>query len=73
MSADTNKKGEIMPKPIINSEDCTACGSCVEACPNGVLEIEDTAVSVVNEDECVACEACIEECPMGAITKIEED
>ena len=67
------RKGDGMPRPIINTEDCTACGSCVEVCPNGVLEIEDTAVSVVNEDECVACEACIEECPMGAITKIEED
>ena len=62
-----------MPRPIITNEDCTACGSCVEACPNGVLEIVDTKVEVVNEDECVACEACIEECPMGVITKIEED
>ena len=62
-----------MPRPIINDEDCTACGSCVEACPNEVLAIEDTCVEVINEDGCVACEACIEECPLGVITKIEED
>lgn len=62
-----------MARPIINIDDCTACGSCVDACPNGVLEIVDTHVEVVNEDECIACETCIEECPMGAITKIEED
>ena len=73
MCACTKRKETSMPRPIINTEDCTACGSCVEACPNGVLEIEDTAVSVVNEDECVACEACVEECLMGAISKIEED
>lgn len=62
-----------MPRPIINDEDCTACGACVEACPNGVLEIEDTKVSIVDEDECVACEACVEECPMGVIERIDED
>lgn len=62
-----------MPRPIINDEDCTACGSCVEACPNGVLEIEGTHVAVVNEDECIGCENCMEECPMGVIEKIEED
>lgn len=62
-----------MAHPIINGEECTACGSCVEVCPNGVLEIEGTCVEVVNEDECIACENCIEECPMGVITEIAED
>lgn len=62
-----------MPRPIINTEDCTACGSCVEACPNDVLAIEDTCVTIVNEDECIACESCVEECLMGAISKIDEE
>lgn len=62
-----------MPRPILEKEECTACGACVEACPNGVLEIVGTAVDVVNEDECIACEACIEECPMGVITAIDEE
>jgi len=62
-----------MPRPIINTDDCSACGICVDACPEGVLEITgDTAVAV-NDDDCTACAACMEECPMGAIEEIEED
>ncbi len=30
-----------MPYPVIDVDECTACGSCVDACPMGVLEIED--------------------------------
>lgn len=62
-----------MPRPIINDEECTACGACVDACPNGVLELEETSVTIINEDDCIGCENCIEECSMGVITKIEED
>ncbi len=61
-----------MPRPIINTDDCSACGICVDACPESVLEIVgDTAVAV-NDDDCTACSACMEECPMGAIEEIEE-
>lgn len=62
-----------MPRPIINEEDCSACGICVDACPNGVLEIVGDVVEPVHEDNCDACATCMEECPMGAITEIEED
>ncbi len=62
-----------MPRPTINTDDCSACGICVDACPEGVLEIVgDTTVSV-NDDDCTGCAACMEECPMGAIEEIEED
>lgn len=62
-----------MPYPVINNEECTACGACVDACPNECLEIEESSVALVNEDNCIGCENCIEECPMGVITSIEED
>jgi NAD-dependent dihydropyrimidine dehydrogenase PreA subunit len=63
----------LMPRPIINSDECSACGICVDTCPNGVLDIVGDSASVVNEDDCVACGDCMEECPMGAIEEIEED
>jgi NAD-dependent dihydropyrimidine dehydrogenase PreA subunit len=62
-----------VPRPIINEEDCSACGICVDSCPEGVLEIVGDAAQAVNEDDCTACATCIEECPMGAITEIEEE
>lgn len=55
-----------MAAPVVNEEECTGCGACVDACPAGVLELGDTAV-VANPDECAECEACVEECPVDAI------
>ncbi len=62
-----------MPRPIIDQDECSGCGVCTDACPNGVLELVGDVAEVVNEDECTACESCLEECPMGAITEVEED
>jgi NAD-dependent dihydropyrimidine dehydrogenase PreA subunit len=62
-----------MPRPVIKEDDCSACGICVDACPNGVLELVGDLAEPVNDDECDACAACMEECPMGAITEIEDE
>ncbi len=62
-----------MPRPIIEADDCSACGICVDACPEGVLELVGDVAVAVNDDDCTACAACMEECPMGAIPEIEED
>jgi len=62
-----------MSRPIISSDDCSACGICIDACPENVLEIVADAAEPVREDDCTACGTCMEECPMGAITEIEED
>jgi len=63
----------MMPRPIINPDDCSACGICVDACPNGVIEIVGDNAEPVNDENCDACATCMEECPMGAISEIEED
>lgn len=60
-----------MSKPIIDTDECTGCGICVDTCPNDVLELIDDVSTVVNEEACTGCGACAEECPMEAI-KIEE-
>ena len=62
-----------MPRPVINSDDCSACGICVDECPNGVIEIVGDAAEPVHDENCDGCEACMEVCPMGAISEIEED
>ncbi|MRR11797.1 4Fe-4S ferredoxin, partial [bacterium] len=41
-----------MPRPIINTDECSACGICVDACPEGVLEIVGESAEPVNEDSC---------------------
>ncbi len=61
-----------MSKPIIDADECIACGVCVDACPSGVLDLGDIA-EVVDEDNCIACGACLDACPSGAIIEISED
>jgi NAD-dependent dihydropyrimidine dehydrogenase PreA subunit len=62
-----------MPHPIINADECTGCGICVDTCTQDVLDIVRDMATVINEDACTGCGECMEECPMGAIEDIEED
>jgi ferredoxin len=56
-----------MGKPVVNADDCSACGICVDECPNGALDLEDVA-TLARPDDCEECGACADACPSGAIT-----
>lgn len=47
------------------SDDCVACGACVEACPTEAITESDGKYEI-NADICVGCGACAEACPVGA-------
>ena len=47
------------------SDDCVACGACVEACPMGCITEGDGKYEI-DADTCVSCGACAEACPVGA-------
>ena len=52
------------------SDECTACGSCQEACPvDAISEGEDKYV--IDPDTCTDCGSCVEECPVDAISPAE--
>lgn len=55
-----------MSAPIIDTDECSGCGICVDTCPAGVLDIVGSSAQVVNEDGCTECGECMEECPLGA-------
>jgi len=50
----------------IDSELCTACESCMAACPYGGIEIIEG--SAVITPDCNLCGACVDACPVEAIT-----
>lgn len=50
----------------IDKEKCTACGTCVDACPVEAIKLEDKAV--VDKENCIDCGTCVDECPEGAIS-----
>ena len=63
-------KGDI----IINIEKCKGCELCMEACPEGALELSKQVnqkgylYAVKVEDTCTGCTSCALVCPDGAIT-----
>ena len=53
-------------KPVPQADRCTACGSCVRACPREAIEIRDK-LARVDYGRCIRCYCCHEMCPEKAI------
>lgn len=49
---------------------CDACGACLEACPRGALERQDTAI-LHHPARCEACGACEALCPRSATPRAQ--
>jgi formate hydrogenlyase subunit 6/NADH:ubiquinone oxidoreductase subunit I len=46
------------------TEECLACGACIDECPSGAIQEGD--IYSITED-CVECGACVDCCPTSAI------
>jgi ferredoxin len=58
-----NKKTVIMAYLI--SDDCTACGTCIDECP--VEAISEGDIYKIDPDMCTDCGTCADACPIEAI------
>ena len=58
--------------PIINKENCIACGLCADVCPMDVFfGSEENEIPVVAyPDECWHCNACVLDCPVDGAIKL---
>ena len=54
-------------RPIIDVDECTGCGLCVDVCEQEVLDLVDDIASIVNAEACTGCGDCFDECPVEAI------
>ncbi len=55
---------------VVNTDACTACGLCLDACPYGAIEMGlagDRAVAVISETGCKGCGGCVPVCAENAI------
>jgi ferredoxin len=53
--------------PYSISEECIACGSCIDECP--VEAISEGDIYVIDADLCCECGSCAEVCPVEAISQ----
>lgn len=47
----------------IDEKRCTACAKCVEACPMGVLSVDEGKLKIVDIYACTQCGECVKACP----------
>lgn len=48
------------------SNDCVACGTCIDECPVGAISEGD--IYSINPEACTECGTCAEVCPNEAIS-----
>jgi len=67
-------KGRVKVEAITsfcNERICKGCGNCVEVCPFGAVELEQTSekrkVANVDQVKCKGCGCCVSACPSGAM------
>jgi ferredoxin len=53
----------MLGKHSIDTSRCTRCGSCVEACPVGAVDLETPRIDT---GRCILCFGCVNNCPAGA-------
>lgn len=59
-------------RAVIDADECTACGTCVERCQVDAIEEKDDVMEV-NPARCIGCGLCVSECPAEAITLEEKE
>jgi ferredoxin len=58
-----------MANPVVNTDLCTGCETCVSLCPD-VFEMQGEHAFAANPDKCGAsnCQEAIDTCPVEAIS-----
>jgi NAD-dependent dihydropyrimidine dehydrogenase PreA subunit len=55
----------------VDTEKCTGCGTCADACPVAAISLVG-GTAQVDQERCTDCEVCVEACPNGAMLAVRE-
>jgi ferredoxin len=55
----------------VDQARCIGCGTCVQSCPFGAMQIEED-LALVDREHCMGCGVCVSECEWGAIHLIRD-
>jgi Na+-translocating ferredoxin:NAD+ oxidoreductase subunit B len=75
---------KMMPRPAetwahnffaaVETEKCTACGTCVEKCQVNAAKIDDqNGYSTINLGRCIGCGNCVATCPSEALRLVKKE
>ena len=77
----TKNAGWRSQRPVVDEAACTACGQCVQYCPDGTIFLKSRRVGSANPaaalaqpdlDFCKGCGICAKMCRFGAIAMVPE-
>ncbi len=54
----------LMSNFTIDQKKCINCGTCVEKCPSGAVDLDKKKM---DSRKCIACMGCVNNCPAGAV------
>jgi len=57
----------------VNQDLCTGCGTCVEKCYNGSMELNEDGKAERVGEYCIGCGVCAHFCPENAISLVEDE
>ena len=63
---DKESTQNVITIPIVDSQKCTGCGICVDACKRGAISLVNGTAHIATES-CINCRLCVRKCPVGAI------
>jgi ferredoxin len=61
-----NSSKNITIMAYVITDDCIACGTCIDECPVGAISEGDKYS--INPDVCTECGTCADACPSEAIS-----
>ena len=67
--------GDLVANPFVAqyaSEECIACGACVDICPMAALTLDELDNINFEQDRCIGCGLCVGLCPTGSIRLVRK-